>query len=187
MPGRTPNEAFTAFMEPLREAASCLGQVKLVISNGGHSVPDKVHAWTLNGEIGKVFAGGWRFEAQMHYRFDQLAFSKQWKVRTLGYRYQLALQGTHLWRIHWHPTTNSGYDLPHAHINFGTIGDLPKPSLNEHHPTGRMTFEDAIEWVFNRGIRPAKDDWRDILAASRSVHVDNRTWHATPPADLRGG
>lgn len=181
MPGRTPSEAFDAFMDPLQSAAACLGQVKLLVSSGGRTNPNGLHAWSLNGERGKVFPDGWRFEASMHYEFSQATFSKEWKIRTLGYRYQLALQGTHRWRIHWHPTTNSGYDLPHAHLNFGAIGEIDQSTLSQHHPTGRMTFEDAIEWVFNAGIDPERDDWRDILGASRDVHVKHRTWHTHPP------
>lgn len=183
MPGRTPSDAFRTFIDPIQEAASCLGQVKLTVSPGGQSAPGVTHAWSLNAERGQVFRGGWHFEAQMHYEFEQGAFSREWKVRTRGYRYQLALRGTHLWRLHWHPTTNSSYDLPHVHLNLGRPGELVEPSLNKHHPTGRMTFEDAVEWVFNAEIPPARDDWREVLDASRAQHLQHRSWHHVPPVE----
>lgn len=128
-----------------------------------------------------AFAGGWHFEAQMHYELVQLAFSRQWKVKTHGYRYRLAIRGSHLWRIHWHPTVTSGYHLPHLHLNFGMPGEVPIDSMGQHHPTGRMTLEDAIEWVFNQEIEPARSDWQDVLAQSRRVHVEHRSWSTHPP------
>jgi len=183
MPGRTPSDAFSAFIDPIAEAVSCLGQAKVVPSPGGRSEPDKVHAWALNASSGMAFPGGWHFEAQMHYSLVQGAISREWKVKTLGYRYRLALLGTHLWRIHWHPTVTSGYDLPHVHLNFdAAAGEIPVETMGLHHPTGRMTFEDAVEWVLNMGITPARGDFADVLAATRGTHVEHRTWHTRPPA-----
>jgi hypothetical protein len=140
-----------------------------------------MHSWTINAERGMPFPGGWRFEAQMHYEMVQGAFSREWKVKTHGYRYQLALQGTHLWRIHWHPTVTSGYDLPHLHLNLGAPGEVPLATMEKHHPTGRMSFEDAVEWVFNVNIEPAREDWTDVLNRSRELHVQHRSWSTRPP------
>lgn len=189
MPGRTPADAFSAFIDPLRAAAACLGNVKITPSQGGRTEPGKVHVWTLNGERGVAFPG-WHFEAQMHYEMVQGAISREWKVRTHGYRYRLACLGTHVWRIHWHPTLTSSYHLPHVHLNLaGQPGEVPVHALQEHYPTGRMTFEDAVEWVFAAGVDPAerhRDDWREVLSASRDVHVQHRSWNTNPPPRYEG-
>lgn len=182
MPGRTPKEAFDAFIEPIQKVVACLGIAKLTPSPGGRTEPGQVHAWTLNGERGMAFSGGWHFEAQMHYSFVQGAVSGEWRVQTHGYRYRLALQGTHLWRIHWHPSLTSTYHMPHVHLNLAQPGEVPHATMDQHHPTGRMSLEDAVEWVFNnQSIAPARDDWRAVLEETRSQHVRYRTWHDRPP------
>lgn len=168
-------------MEPLKSVVSCLGAAKIVPSPGGRSTPHTTHAWALNGTRGMAFSDGWHFEAQMHYQLIEAPEVGGWRVRTLGYRYQLALQGTHLWRIHWHPTVTSGYHLPHLHLNLGRPGEVPVDTMGQHHPTGRMTLEDAVEWVFNAGISPARDDWAEIINRSRDRHVLHRTWATFPP------
>lgn len=182
MPGRTPSEAFQAFIEPIVEVVSCLGHGKVVPSSGGRSTPNRVHAWALNGATGMAFTGGWHFEAQMHYEIRQRPVSGEWHVKTLGYRYRLALHGTHLWRIHWHPTVTSGYHLPHVHMNLdGAIGEVRPDTLDQHYPTGRMTLEDAVEWVLNVSIQPAREDHADVLQRTRDLHVQHRSWHTSPP------
>ena len=181
MPGRTPREAFESFVEPLKGAVSCLGQAKLVPSSAGMTEPDITHVLGLNQERGMTFPGGWHFEAQLHYALMQGAISREWKVKTLGYRYRLALRGTHLWRLHWHPTVTSDYQLPHVHLNLAGPGEVPIETMGDHHPTGRMTFEDAVEWILNRPITAARADWRDVLAASRDQHIRHRSWHTAPP------
>ena len=118
----------------------------------------------------------------MHYQLVQRPVSLEWRVKTHGYRYRLALHGTHLWRLHWHPTVTSGYDLPHVHLNFDAPpGEVPLETMGLHHPTGRMTFEDAVEWVFNMGIKPARDDFPAVLESTRATHVEHRSWHTAPP------
>lgn len=139
-----------------------------------------MHAWSLNREVGIAFPGGWRFEAQMHYEFLQGAISKQWRITTRGYRYQLAVQGQHVWRIHWHPTVTSSYQLPHVHLNLAGPGLGANETMDLHQPTGRMTYEDAIEWVLNLVDKPGRPDWREVLASSRALHVAHRSWSDRP-------
>lgn len=121
----------------------------------------------------------------MHYRIVQRPMSREWKVETLGYRYQLALLGRHLWRIHWHPTVTSTYHGPHVHLSLWDPERLPgDDTLKRHYPTGRITFEDSIEWVFNEGIKPCRDDWKQIIEETKESHVSRRTWHTDPPEAL---
>ncbi|MFN8194215.1 MAG: hypothetical protein U0R80_08020 [Nocardioidaceae bacterium] len=183
MPGRTPVEAFEAFIEPIQRATSCLGAAKIVPSAGGRAEPGRPHAWSLNGLNGMTFPGGWQFEAQMHYEIVQRPISREWKIATLGYRYHLALQGNPLWRLHWHPTVTSSYHLPHLHWNVpGLAGGAPVANMGDHFPVGRMTYEDAIEWVVTMvGCTPTRTDWRDVLSDSRDLHRRHRTWSTVPP------
>lgn len=168
-------------MEPIQRAASCLGPVKIITSPGGRTEPNRTHSWTLNAEKGVGLGNGWHFEAQMHYRLLQRPVSREWRVTTEGYRYRLALHGTHLWRIHWHPTLTSDYHLPHVHLNLTTPpGEVGTDLMGQHHPTGRMTFEDALEWVF-LNVPAKREDWRQVLEETRLAHIEHRSWSTRPP------
>jgi hypothetical protein len=127
-----------------------------------------------------AFAGGWHFEAQMHYELIRDDGAAQWRVSTRAYRYRLAHVGHDIFRIHWHPAGVSTYHLPHVHLSL-ISRDEQLTTLDEHLPTGRLTFEDAIEWAIETGVPRARDDWRDVLAFSRERHLEHRSWSTRPP------
>lgn len=176
MPGRTPSDAFTAFMEPLESAASVLGQAKITVSPGGRSVQNKDHSWTLNGGRGYT-KHGWHFEAAMMYRIVDDPERGPWRVRTLAYRYRLAVPpGQDVFRMHWHPGGNSDIEYPHMHLALApvdTVGD----TLKKHQPVRRQTFEDAIRWAVAVGLKPARDDWEALLEQAERDHLRHRSWH----------
>lgn len=178
MPGRTPTEAFRAFVEPLELAASVLGHVKLTFSPGGRSQPDEVHAWTLNGGSGYSRAG-WHFEAGMMYsiiRDDRVDYGP-WRVTTLAYRYRLGVvDRPDVFRMHWHPDGDSHVKVPHMHLPLAT-GDMSNDeALRRHLPVKRQTFEQALRWALELGMPPARDDWRELLDRAEEAHLRFRTW-----------
>lgn len=182
MPGRTPTEAFDAFIEPIQRALNCLGQGKITPSNGGRQ-PGATRLWSINGVNGLALRDGWHFDAQMHYEIIRTGDDSGWRVTTRAYRYRLALCGADLFRMHWHPVGNSPYKTPHVH--------LPKMGIDDkvHLPTGRLTFEDAVEWSIGLGVPPARTDWQSVLKASHALHIEHRTWSTEPPVadELRPG
>jgi hypothetical protein len=182
MPGNSPREAFDNFVAPLKRAVSCLGAAKIVASPGGRDQPGIVHSWSLNGQTGLACKGGFHLEAQMHYKIvrDEAPGRGPWRISTRAYRYRVARIGTDVFRIHWHPWGQSPYRDPHIHLNFAVPGRAPT-TLDEHFPTGRLTFEDAIEWAVGIGVPVARDDWQDVLADARAVHLAHRSWGTTPP------
>jgi hypothetical protein len=176
LPGRTPQAAFDAFIGPIEGAVSCLGQGKIVCT-AGRSQPGGVRAWSLNGDAGMTFGGGWHFEAQMHYEVIPAEEpAGEWRVTTRAYRYRIARSGVDLVRIHWHPMGRSTYRDPHVHLPALTMAE----GETAHLPVGRITFEDAVEWAIGLGIKPARSDWRSVLDRSRGPHVQHRSWHISP-------
>ncbi|MBP2422060.1 hypothetical protein [Microbacterium imperiale] len=171
MPGRTPAEAHRAFVEPLEAAVACLGLAKITFSNGGAYNVHKDHAWNL-GRLGAgmVFPGGYCFRAAMKYRF--VPHETGWRVTTLEYIYSLSVADEVLWAMHWHPVGDSHETRPHLHMAIPGAG-----GARAHRPVPRMTFEEAVEWVIESGIDPARDDWMDVLTKSKQLHVLHRTWH----------
>jgi hypothetical protein len=181
MPGRTPAEAFRAFIEPINGALSCLGPAKAVTSAGGRTESNKDHAWRLNGERGHAVAG-WHFSADMQYRIilDDRE-PGQWKISTLAYRYKLALVPGHdVFRLHWHPAGSSPITYPHLHASLSPQERLAG-SLGAHLETDRMSLERALRWAFELGMPAARDDWAERLRDTEQLHLEYRSWHRVGP------
>lgn len=116
-----------------------------------------------------VFKGGYCFRASMKYRF--IEHEQGYRVTTLEYIYSLSLADAELWDLHWHPVGDSPETRPHLHASIPNAG-----SKRQHRPTGRMTFEDAVEWAILSGVPPAREDWAEIIEGSKAVHVKHRSW-----------
>ena len=172
MPGRTPAAAFRAFIEPLQAAAACLGNAKWVASEGGSTGDAGVHAVALNGFNGMALNDGFHLEAVIRYEF--VMKDGQHAVSTRGYMYTLRHLGKEVFSIHWHPDGKSEYKMPHAHLPIAVGSKLV---TKQHMPTGRMTFEHAVEWAINFGVTAARGDWPRILADTRDVHIKHRSWN----------
>lgn len=179
MPGRTPAEAFKAFMDPIALACSCLGRVKVTTSPGGRHEPNREHAWQLNNGLG-FSVGGWHFSAEMGYMMIPDAVNGPWRVTTTAYRYRLAAIGQDVFRIHWHPAGNSPITYPHLHANLSPEQKLAS-SLDAHLETDRMSLERALRWAFELGMPPRRDDWEDVLLSTEAPHLEHRTWERGGP------
>lgn len=181
MPGRTPPEAFKAFIEPITSAVSCLGQAKITCSAGGQHAPEVDHAWSINNERG-FSSAGFHFEAIMNYRIvpDDREQYGPWRVKTLAYRYRLAVPEHDVFRLHWHPAGVSRVNYPHLHAALSPMEKLTN-SLDAHLPTDRMSLERAMQWAFELGMPAKRDDWPDVLAAAEAKHLLYRSWDKLPP------
>jgi hypothetical protein len=164
MPGRTPHEAFEAFITPIERASSCLGSVKVKVSPGGSTAPNMEHAWSLNG-IERVYDPRLALRGEHGYTIisDDRPGRGPWRVRTLQYRYRLAVPEHDVFRLHWHPNGRSPVTYPHLHAALEPKERMPG-SLDAHLTTGRMTLEDALRWAFELGMPAARDDWPKRLA-----------------------
>lgn len=79
--------------------------------------------------------------------------------------------------MHWHPSGSSPRTKPHLHLSVPGASDGLK---KQHLPVGRMTLEDAIEWVIAFGVSPARDDWKEVLDGSKKLHIEHRSWNVDP-------
>lgn len=180
MPGRTPHEAFEAFITPIEHASSCLGSVKVTVSPRGTTAPNVEHGWTLN-EMRGFASKGWHFDASMGYMIvqDDAPGRGPWRVRTLAYRYRLAVPEHDVFRLHWHPNGRSPVTYPHLHAALEPKDWMPG-SLDAHLATGRMTLEDSLRWAFELGMPAARADWRKRLDDAEAPHLQHRSWSKDP-------
>ncbi|MGH3904823.1 MAG: hypothetical protein ACRDTE_11615 [Pseudonocardiaceae bacterium] len=183
MPGDTPQEAVTAFLDPLRAALSVLDGVGHVsVPRRGLWVKYKRVSWVLNGGNGMKLGDIGTLHASMTFRVIDTdpstnELGKPLRVSTLDYNYKLELPGgTDMWRMHWHPDGVSDTREPHLHI---------PPDLKVHRPCDRMTFENAIRWCIRDGapLTCSPREAEDFLTDVEAPHRLHRSWGSR--ADMR--
>ena len=189
MPGRNPAAAVRAFLDPIQQAASVLGQCKVTPSPGGLSPSlNDGHSWSLNSGAGhQVVLGDHTpaiFDATMYWRVieDERLDYGPVRVTTTGYNYRLRLSnGAELWALHWHPTGVSPVDTPHLHLGSAALHADGPLTPAAHLGVSRMTFEQSIRWVIESGASPTREDWADRLVLSEAPHLLYRNWSGDRP------
>lgn len=137
MPGDTPQEAVTAFLEPLRNAVCVLdGCGAITVSRRGGWVKGEIYSWVLNAGQGMKLGDVGTFHASMRFRIIETDpatndFGKHLRVTTLGYNYKLEQPSGDAWRMHWHPDGMSDVREPHLHFppDFGVHRPCDRPDL----------------------------------------------------------
>ncbi|ASL17284.1 hypothetical protein MYCOZU2_04922 [Mycobacterium intracellulare subsp. chimaera] len=123
------------------------------------------------------------FNAEQHYRIIECDPEKHdpelgwYRVTTRMYAYELLVNDTKVWAMHWHPDGQGGEFRPHYHLS----GSDHHPfSVKDHLPSGRHTIEDAVEWCVRHGAVPADPNWEAVIAETKGVHVLHRSWSMSP-------
>lgn len=188
MPGRTPYEAFSAFVEPLADALSCVVRTKIQHSAGGNAVVDKEHQLWLTGSDDNPYvkldhtSGRPKLEllARMRYmlihREDHDGLGG-YRVTTRAYDYSVQTQDKQLvLAFHWHPTGSSDVTTPHLHIGAQQLSPTSVLSHKDHINTGRITLETAVRTAVDLGAKPKFEDWAEILEICEGPHLRHRSW-----------
>lgn len=176
MPGDSPQEAVTAFLEPLRAALSVLdGAGVIAVTRRGSWAKGRTYSWVLNAGRGMKLGDVGTLHASMQFQVIDTDpatndLGKCLRVTTLGYNYRLERSdGGDLWRMHWHPDGVSDVREPHLHVPV---------DLRVHLPCDRMTFETAIRWCTEYGapLLCAPHEAEEQLLLSETPHKLHRTW-----------
>lgn len=188
MPGHTPHEAVENYRQPIVRAVKTLNPTAfLVRGRGSHNFQLGAEGyWRLGDEEGLRLTSvdgdtGMRFQAEQRYRIVECDPQKHdpelgcYRVTTLMYAYELIVDGTTAWQMHWHPIGHSDEFRPHYHLS-----GQPTFSVKQHLPSGRHTIEDAVEWCVNRGAVPADQNWETVIAETKGIHVLHRSWSNHP-------
>jgi len=195
MPGKTPYEAFSAFVEPLAGALNCVSQVRFEVTEGGKNQLGKVHGLFLTGtKINdgyvplKGAARRLEFRARMLYEIikDDRETYGPLRVTTKAYDYSLRTadhQG--VFDYHWHPTGLSHESRPHVHIGAAQLRTDAVLAAKDHIPTGRITLEAVVRQAIAVGAEPLLKGWEDRLAASEGPHILFRSWQMDHDREVR--
>lgn len=174
MPGRSPQAAREAFLEPLRRALSCVTTAQIYVS-GGKS-PGDLQALALSEDplrLNSVRIGVIQFKLGHQFRVIQEG-RKEWRVTTAGYAYHILDEvGKELIGWHWHPATSAH---PHLHVPAGPI------DRRVHVPTGRVSIESVLRLLLtDLEVPPAAahaDDFAEVLDECEGPFILHRRWHA---------
>jgi hypothetical protein len=131
MPGRTPQDAIRAYIDPLQRAASCLpGSGKIVLSASGVRRLNDEGWWLLNCDEGLHIPQLGFLRAKQRFRLVATDAPRigagKYRVTNVNYLYGLRLdKGDHEILWHWHPDVNSPEPRPHMHLSFAGTAHLP--------------------------------------------------------------
>lgn len=183
MPGRSPEEARKAFLQPLQRALSCITDAKLLVSRGKQ--PGDVEALALSEDplrLSSARIGSVQFV--LGHQFTVIEDRpRSWRVSTTAYRYHvLDDSGRELIGWHWHPGSGGDPRLsghPHLHVPAGVI------DRRVHVPTGRVSIESVLRLLLidlEVLPRPAHAaDFEKVLDETEEPFIKHRRWHAWKP------
>ena len=166
-----------------------MGTCKITTSPGAkHPSLGERHSWLLNNGAGlelKTLKGvELRFDPSMEWELirDERPDLGPYRVTTRAYRYSLSGPGgIEYVSLHWHPEGNSLVRDPHIHLGAALLSDSSPVTPKAHLPTPRHTFEMAVRWVVEFGVKPACDDWREKLDLAETPHLLYRSWAERMP------
>lgn len=174
MPGRTPQEAEQAFLEPLRQALACIARAKFLFTKSPTGKALLLDAASVAGQQQFILEVTHYYKIVGPIPFNEPSF--RYRVSTSGYIYSvLSSLNEEIVSYQWHPTGQSQAIGPHMHIGVGA-GDVPQWLGRCHLPTGRISFEQFVYLLIEGfGVKPMKSDYRSILEASHSRFMEHRS------------
>lgn len=94
------------------------------------------------------------------------------RMTTRRYDFFITQNNERVMAWHWHPQSNrTQVPWPHFHMPKGM------PFSSCHIPTGRVSLEDVVLFVFDElGVPPALQHGREIVEQVRDTHKKHRGW-----------
>jgi len=173
--GKTSTQAVQNFLDPIRQAVSCI-TTHVVIASGFESVSGRAHVITINDGDPIIFPSNKsvRFSFQMQYRIVQAEGERgPWKVVTAGYNYSVQDRlEKEFFAYHWHRWVKPPF--PHLHVCPGSgVNNLRKVHL----PTARISVEEILQLLIEQfRVKPIRNDWEKVLKRTKAAFEKYRTW-----------
>lgn len=190
MAGRNPQEAYKAFIRPVRESFGCITKTALEVPRNSDiklgtlltiSTSDNSEV-KVEGKRGHPLRGALWFYINHNFTIveDQREEYGPYRVTTRGYKYQLFSRNddaelVELIGFHWdrYPAFEGLKDFPHMHI----ASELLKPMYcgkkwsvhKKHVPTDRILLESFVRMIIEEfGGKAQRANWQDSLQANAS-------------------
>ncbi len=176
MPGKSPREAVKAYLEQLQKNVAIVCSGVLRVNNYDRldeiSVLALPNPEPLNGRPNLCLS----FKQQ--YKIIKDPVSVPFRVTTLYYGYAIETpDAQEIVGYHWHPDGVSPVTFPHLHLGPAAQIGLEELSRKAHLPTGRVAFEDMIEFLIATfGVEPNRSIWQEIVKGTRSIFARHKSW-----------
>ena len=178
MAGRNPAEAVQNFISPLQSAISCITNAPINIRGGYYASDTPLPLLLGDGSPIKLMGQSLFLSIQQLYLVVRAEGDLgPWKVSIVSYAYSLEDDTGAGLHYHWHPAGRSEVKSPHLHLR-GSNSQIANTHLRGvHFPTGRIALEDVLRLsIIDFGVRPLKDDWREIIDSTQAKFEGWRTW-----------
>jgi hypothetical protein len=182
MPGRNPTAAVKAFTQPLQLALSCIGNVRIALSQGALGTAGDTHSWTLNDGTPIALGNGLFFRAGMKFETLDRGQSERrtrYRITTREYIYEVTgPKSQPIVSAHWHPLArNSRFADPHWHIGGVTLAENRVYLDRAHIPSPRVSIEEFIRLMIEEmGVEPRHEDWDARLRRTHNAFAANKSW-----------
>jgi hypothetical protein len=175
LPGRTQQEAFDAFIEPLKKALSCVAYAKITRTK-------------LNSELDQsiiVQPSPLPFTDSPYQLFMTHTFryvrhnGTEWRVSSLRYEYaiEVSKKKHEVVAFHWEGHNSGAAPFAHLHLGHANVSSAPLLGPKAHIPTGRVAIEDVVYFLIeDLGVKPLKPDWKEVLARVRQQFMNYKSW-----------
>ncbi len=175
MPGKTARQGVKAYIDPLQKNVSIVSKGVLRASEydnidrpGVLTLPDPV---PLNGRTDLFLS----FTQQ--YKIIRDPNHGLYRVTTRYYAYKVeGSGGGEIFGYHWHPEGPSPIKIPHLHLGQAVQLGVGLSRKN-HFPTGRIAFEELVEFLITEfGVKPNRKLWQELVARTKSAFHKDKTW-----------
>ncbi len=177
MAGRTLNDAYKNYLDPLKKAISCVTDAVLIASVRPNDLElEEVYSLALKAGDSVPLSGDSRISISVSQQLklveDERKGRGPYRVATSAYSYTVEEQdGAEIIAYHWHPK-GIGKEFPHLHLKSGAKVQRPELTRTKgessHIPTGRVALEEFIRLLIECfSVPPQKKDWEEALRQAK--------------------
>lgn len=186
MAGRTLNNAYKNYLDPLKKAISCITDAVLIASVQPNDLElEEVYSLALKAGDSISLSGDSRISISVLQQFklvkDERKDRGPYRVATSAYSYTIKEQdGVEIIAYHWHPKGISK-EFPHLHLKSGAKVQRPELTRTKgessHIPTGRVALEEFIRLLIECfSVPPRKENWENELQETKQKFDEYKNW-----------
>jgi len=176
VPGKRPREAVKAYLGPLQQNLSIVCKGVLRVNN--YDDTDKPGVLTLESAVALNGRSDFFLGFTQQYTIIEDPENGPYRVKTTYYSYTVETEaGEEVFGYHWHPDGDSPIRFPHLHIGPAVKIGLVELNRKAHFPTGRVAFEDVVEFLINAlGVKPSGRLWQKVVQKTRVLFDRHKSW-----------
>jgi hypothetical protein len=176
VPGKTPREAVKAYLDPLQKNAAIVCKGVLRVNN--YDILDVVSVLTLTDSAPLSGRADLLLSIVQQYKIIRDPENGPYRVTTRYYKYAVETEDSlEIFGYHWHPEGSSPVVFPHLHIGPGAGIGKSELTCKAHFPTGRVAFEDVIQFLIDEfDVQPDRALWQELSDKTKALFTKHKSW-----------